>query len=155
MKKTLTFENEAINSWYIVLPNWTGGHGALAMVAGADILLGVLAKGKRFITLTINVDDNKGNFKAPKLFDFRLVSTGGGNYIVTDVWRGRYDHIDNFPFWLCGVTTFVFGNYPKEMYVTVDNISDTYNGETEDLQTKITFRGILTYIKSKVKQWAS
>lgn len=103
--------------WFVDLPEWTGGKGALAMVAGADDMLQMMAgengsevflrtniypcKDQPWDKLTlVNADNPEGE-------------SGGGNYVL-ETYMGNEV---NFPMWLCSVTRFVFGDLPKLIYI--------------------------------------
>lgn len=106
--KTLHFEKEK-GGWFIVLPEWTGSKADLAMVAGADKLLDVLALGANKVSLKVAqapIDD----FYRLTLKEY-TPKEGGAIYKT-------YGNKD-FPkeIWLCDVTKFVFAGYmPTELY---------------------------------------
>ena len=106
----LEFEKEDNGGWYIVLPEWPGPHSALAMVAGADLLLDTLNDGSNWVTLEVHtekIDDSF--FRLKRLFKI----AGGATYMVNSPkYKG--------PAWLCEVTKFVFNNtLPKRIYFKV------------------------------------
>lgn len=45
MTEIITFERDPDQRWYAVVPLWEGERDALEMVAGADVMLGILSKG--------------------------------------------------------------------------------------------------------------
>lgn len=106
--KTLHFEKEK-GEWFIVLPEWKGSKNDLAMIAGADKLLDVLALGANKVSLKVAqapIDD----FYRLALKEYTL-KKGGAIYKT-------YGN-KNFPkeIWLCDVTKFVFAGYmPIELY---------------------------------------
>lgn len=109
----LAFVKEDNGGWYIDLPEWTGPHANLAMVAGSDDLLDhLLNTGNRVeievVKSDIPLDDMCGYFCC-KQIDMTL--TGGATYTVHGV-QG-FDRT----IWICPVTLFVLGEYPKYLYV--------------------------------------
>lgn len=105
--KTIKFQKERDNKWYVVLPEWTGVKEELEMVSGADIFCDILAQGNTTIYVTISVEPFEGyDYK----LDFVNHAGGGGDYHLTSEF---YD----FPVWLCHVIKFVFGYLPKTIYV--------------------------------------
>lgn len=103
MKLTFVKEN---NKWYIDLPEWTGDHEDLEMVAGADKLCEYFAQGKHKITVditTTNVFKRKGDIVLKKLF----TEYGGCTYNIID------DPIGIIDIWICEVTKYVLGKFPK------------------------------------------
>lgn len=112
----LSFEKIA-NRWYLIAPDWPGDHAELQMVAGADTLLDNLT-----IFDKINLElyaypfwmnewlNNKKKFikNNPNLRSFihaKQIKTTG-NYITDG----------GHKFWLCPVTLWLFGQYPKHFW---------------------------------------
>ncbi len=93
--------------WYIDLPEWQGPRANLEMVAGADTMLQVFAKGKERVNVTFT------NFETHEISpDLLLKHIGGGTYTVTRLNEKYPDAPDRM--WLCGVTKFVFkSDYPE------------------------------------------
>lgn len=98
--------------WYADLPKYIEDGGSkedLLMVSGADTWLDVLSECGSEITLQISVNS------FPE-FDAKLLYVGDvktpGDYIV-------YPNMHEM--WLCGVTEWVFGNYPQTIYYKVVN----------------------------------
>ncbi len=89
--------------WYVDLPNWPGTRADLEMVAGADELLELVGDGKPSVVLQVSVEPIEG-------YEV-LKHVGNGVY--------RTDFYEVPQVWLCAVTKFVFGNYPKEIYFKV------------------------------------
>lgn len=102
--RILKFKKEHDNRWYIDLPSWPGSHSALEMVAGADTLLDTLSEGSATVSLEVSTKEVDG-FQLLKRVRFKD--------------RGAaYTH-NGTPVWLCAVTIFVFGYFPKEIYFKV------------------------------------
>ena len=111
----LAFNREDDGGWYIDLPEWQGAHANLAMVAGADRLLEFVGCGDPRVEVEV-IKSNKpieefehGSeyFRCDQI-DQSLV--GGATYKV---------NLEGFgsTIWLCPVTLFVLGEYPKYLYV--------------------------------------
>ena len=112
----LAFVKEEDGGWYIDLPSWTGAHANLAMVAGSDLLLDFLLKdGNRVEVEVVKSDkplpeyDNDERFFRCEQIDMSLF--GGSTYEVYGLLG--FDHT----IWICPVTLFVLGEYPKYIYI--------------------------------------
>lgn len=124
--------------WYIDLPNWPWKRGNLAMVCGADMMLDLLSatpendKGLNRVKLHVKpasapVDHDtlqqmlKENWV--ELTQQESSLTGGATYTLKgkigadfkmkDYWTGESKPRT---LWLCPVTLFIFGEYPKYFY---------------------------------------
>jgi hypothetical protein len=103
------------NRWYIDLPEWKGLQSDLEMVEGADKMLDELSNNGTKITL--DVSDNysdKSNWEECvilELVEEYSPSLGGG---AEYVWGNKI-------IWLCDVTKFVFGEFPKYIVFGVVN----------------------------------
>ena len=109
----LAFVKEADGGWYIDLPQWTGAHANLAMVAGSDDLLDHLLKQDNRVEIEVvksakPLDDMWG-YLCCKQIDVSYL--GGATYTVHGV-QGFDKTI-----WICPVTLFVLGEYPKFIYI--------------------------------------
>ena len=115
-KYHLKFVKYEDNNWYIDLPNWPFEHENLEMVAGADKLCEELSNGKNFVNTTIITSY------------WQLRKKTAENYIKCSkswaklIWGGQYfipknniTTIDSI--WLCQVTLFVIGWWPKYIYI--------------------------------------
>jgi hypothetical protein len=103
------------NRWYIDLPEWNGIQADLEMVAGADTMLDELSNNDNEIIL--NISDNysdKDNWK---------------DYIMLERWK-KYSQLEGGGaeykwgdkiIWLCDVTKFVFGEFPKYIIFKIVN----------------------------------
>jgi hypothetical protein len=98
--KILSF-NKEYNNWYIDLPTWIGSKSALQMILGADVLLDILAEGKNTVTLNISLGEQVGYDVLVR----QSYNLAGADY--------KYNDMD---VWLCGVTIYVFGYFPKKIY---------------------------------------
>lgn len=125
-------------TWYIDLPEWPWRRENLAMVCGADKMLDLLAatpendKGPNQVRVEVRPTDTPvDNEELQKLLQAGYVElsqiksalTGGATYTlkgrigkdfkVKDYWTGE---MKPRTLWLCPVTLFVFGHYPKYFY---------------------------------------
>ena len=114
MEKQFTFYKEPDGRWYIDLPEWQGSKEDLEMVQGADRMLDLLSKGQDRIILMVSEQF---------ILDFQscLVKTsepetGGATYsghiVMDNVFIG-------IKIWLCYVTKFVYGYFPKTIYLKI------------------------------------
>ena len=133
----LTFVKDD-GTWYIDLPNWPWKRENLAMVCGADKMLDLLAatpqndKGQNRVRLQVKPsavpvapDVLQSMLKDDwlELTQVRSSLTGGATYTlkgkiaadfkVKDYWTGK---AKPRTLWLCPVTLFVMGEYPKYFY---------------------------------------
>jgi hypothetical protein len=110
----LTFVKQD-DRWYIDLPEWTGDHEDLEMVAGADRLCEYFAQGKDKITVDVvatNVFKRKGDIVLQKLFE----EYGGCTYDILD------DPTGILCLWICDVTQYVLGEFPK--YISIKHAKE-------------------------------
>lgn len=111
----LAFNREDDGGWYIDLPEWQGAHANLAMVAGADKLLEFVGCGDPHVEVEViksnelieELEHGPEYFRCDQI-DQSLF--GGATYNV---------NLDGFDsaMWLCPVTLFVMGEYPKYLYI--------------------------------------
>lgn len=119
MKKN-RFYKEEDGSWYIDLPNYPLAKANLAMICGADSLLDVLSKNTNEVYLAFSNDEIEG-------YDDILTRVnknglfGGATYFVENTYI-KYSYQGENTLWLCPITIYVFGHYPKKIYFKV--ISD-------------------------------
>jgi hypothetical protein len=127
--QVLSFVKEA-GIWYADLPEFLnsrlGTRSNLMMVDGSDTFLDLLCEGQPNVTLHISIKPFIGwQSKLQKiglgLNSHLLNSIGhasveyGAYYQVTKLQRQPYNH----RLWLCPVTEYVFGEYPKQIFLTV------------------------------------
>ena len=108
----LQFNHEDDGCWYIDFPNWPFDHHNLMMVAGADDLCAYMSnddKTARVSVIPSNKEENHPGYY--KLIQKEHGLTTGSTYDVTG--------LDDFQrdIWLCPVTLFVLGQYPKYIYI--------------------------------------
>ena len=108
----LQFNHEEDNCWYIDFPNWGFSHHNLMMVSGADKLCAFLSDDDKFAYVKVipakKEEDHPGY---AKLVQKSHSLFGGSTYQVTGL-EGFDREI-----WLCPVTLFVLGEYPKYIYL--------------------------------------
>jgi hypothetical protein len=108
---SLSFTKEKNLCWYIDLPNWPFAHQNLMMVCGADDLCDELSYDGEHTSIDVmisNKEENLPGYIQLKKIDSKLLA--GATYKVD----GSEDVKE---LWLCPVTLFVFGKYPKYIYI--------------------------------------
>lgn len=112
----LTFCKEDDGGWYVDFPDWPFDHHNLLMVDGADDLCELLSDDG--IMTEVFIRPAKQRERHEGYFELRQTEssiTGGSTYEVdNDEFRQRFNR-DTL--WLCPVTLFVLGQYPKYIYV--------------------------------------
>jgi hypothetical protein len=93
--------------WYADVNGWPGPKNMLLMVDGADVFLDHLSSKGEEITLNLSLDPKAGyevlNYIHPH-------PAGDGAYYMANM--NGCEH----KLWLCGVTEFVFGYMPEEVW---------------------------------------
>lgn len=93
--------------WYADVKGWPGPKGMLLMVDGADTFLDYLSNNGNEISLDLSLDPKQGY----DVLNYRYPHPGNdGAYYSTQM--SEDEHI----LWLCGVTEFVFGFMPEEVW---------------------------------------
>lgn len=113
-KYTLSFIKEENGCWYIDFKNWPFNHENLLMVAGADLLCEYFSNGDNKTT----VDIITSSYKINKLDKSYIRLNKKWAYLK---YGGQY-YLDNIinntnSVWICQVTLFVIGWWPKYIYV--------------------------------------
>lgn len=102
------------NVWYVDLPEWDGSKADLAMVLGADIMLDIISNNGTEVLTTISESKFEG---ASKLEYQKLAEDiGEGAYYLIESYNENKIDLSVF---LCNVTLFVFGHFPKEIFIKV------------------------------------
>lgn len=119
-------QDTPIKRWYYDFKYWGFDHANLEMVSGADKLCELYAKGKDEVTVEIIASKKKLNLN-PQLYDeFKAQDiiidglTHQGNFINSQLDKflyGRTYQKDYTTMWICPVTLFVLGRYPKYLYI--------------------------------------
>ncbi len=129
----LSFNREEEDRWFVDFPNWPWKKGNLEMVCGADKFLDLLSEGKDRVSIIAKATSEKldeAEFQQlmqdgwHELSQTQSSLTGGATYTV------RGNKAEQFmrqhpltgesmarTLWLCPVTLFVVGRYPKYFYV--------------------------------------
>lgn len=109
----LQFNHEEDGLWYVDFPNWPFDHHNLVMVAGANDLCAFLSDDNRVAKVDV-VPSKVERDDMPswaKLIQKDHSLTGGCTYEVIGLEGFERD------IWLCPVTLFILGTYPKYMYI--------------------------------------
>lgn len=113
IKYNLHFIKEDDGNWYIDLPEWPFNHHNLMMVAGADELCAFLNNDDTNTYVEVIPSD-----KHMVIPDYACLIrqnnpsiVGGATYSVTNLIGFEKD------IWICPVTLFVLGYYPKYIYI--------------------------------------
>lgn len=93
--------------WYADVPKWPGPKAMLLMVDGADTFLDFLSEPDEEITLSLSLDPVPGYHRLDYVHPH---PAGDGAYYLT------YMKGEPHKLWLCGVTEFVFGYMPEEIW---------------------------------------
>ncbi|MBO4813630.1 MAG: hypothetical protein J5523_01580 [Muribaculaceae bacterium] len=108
----LQFNHEEDGKWYVNFPGWPFDHHNLMMVAGADELCDFLSDDDAFAY--VDVVPSKRKIDKPGyacLVRGEHSLVGGSTYTATGLPGFERD------IWLCPVTLFVLGQYPKYIYI--------------------------------------
>ena len=101
--------------WFIDLPEWEGEKSDLQMVMGADVFCDMLSQGKNEVVITLSTEPFDGCDQLDFLYLGRLEGPeyGEGAWYELE----RYADVQlNVTMWLCDVTKYVFGDFPKQIY---------------------------------------
>ena len=111
--KKYKFYKETSGRWYIDLPEWTGAKEDLEMVSGADAMLDIMSEDSDKVEMYISTEE----FEGADVLDFNseAFELGDGAYYTLYYYKGINIHLT---MWLCGVTKFVFGNFPEKIYIS-------------------------------------
>jgi len=104
--------------WYIDLPDYLeagGSIGELQMIEGADIMLDVIAGTDDTVTLFISTEMFEG--ADVLILKEKCDPIKGGGYYFLAEFEGR---TLNQLMWLCGVTAYVLGDIPPNIYLKRD-----------------------------------
>lgn len=113
MKKLMRFYKED-NRWYADVPEWTGSKADLEMVLGADDMLDVVSfrGNEKWVTVS---DSASYAGQVPTLTMIKETPEDGGAEYTFNEWSCvKY----GYTVWLCGVLGFVFGDLPKNIYIS-------------------------------------
>lgn len=115
-----------IKLWYYDFQHWGFDKHNLLMISGADTLCELYAKGKDEVTVEIIASKKKLNLN-PQLYDEFVAQdiiidgmTHQGKFIDSQLDKflyGRTYQKGHTQMWICPVTLFVLGRYPKYIYI--------------------------------------
>ena len=126
-KYTLHFiaENDTpIKRWYYDFKHWGFDHNNLEMVSGADTLCELYAKGKDEVT--VNIIASRTTLEKYKNMDYdefiaEPLPKEWTSWKDNFLWGRNYTSTDGngktTRMWICPVTLFVLGRYPKYLYI--------------------------------------
>ena len=112
-----------IKRWYYDFPHWGFNHGHLEMVAGADRLCELYANGKDEVTVNIIATNKKAKqYNKNEVDEFIAEEQQKGTKFIDKLIYGRtYTSVNEngnlITMWICPVTLFVLGRYPKYIYI--------------------------------------
>ena len=110
----LKFNHEEDGCWYIDFPGWPFDHHNLMMVAGANDLCSALSDNDLNVKVKAIPTQKEKDLESEGYIKLTQIESGlttGSTYTVTGL-EGFNRNI-----WLCPVTLFVFGKYPKYIYL--------------------------------------
>lgn len=116
-------EDFPIKRWYYDFPHWGFNHGHLEMVAGADALCELYANGKDEVTVNIIATNKKAKqYNKNEINEFIAEEPQKSTKFIDKLIYGRtYTSINEkgilTTIWICPVTLFVLGRYPKYIYI--------------------------------------
>ena len=133
----IQFNKEKDGCWYVDFPHWPFSHDNLAMVSGADKMLELLSDGDLFVRVSVIPA------KRQELHDdyIELEQTesslfGGSTYQVK--YEPFKERFKRDTLWICPVTLFVLGQYPKFIYVKrtdyKEAVESVFCGEKEEIK---------------------
>lgn len=111
MEKKLTFIKLA-KRWFVLLPDYPDNPMDLEMVSGADILCETFDENKNgFISITVSTKPLNSDELATNIIILNckeVYEEIGATYVKQD---------SDMEVWLCNVTKYVFGEFPKTIYI--------------------------------------
>lgn len=99
--------------WYADIPTWEGSKAELEMVEGADAMLDYISKGRERISLKLS--DTKFEGSDELRFIREANEYDNGAFYILNEYKGNEVNLN---MWLCDVTKFVFGDFPKIIYLS-------------------------------------
>ncbi len=101
--------------WFVDLPEWKGSRYDLQMVMGADSFLDILSQGESEKYVALSDEPFDGCYE--------LIFVGLGRIEGPEIGEGAWYKLENYlgidfrlQMWLCDVTKFVFGDFPRKIY---------------------------------------
>lgn len=112
----LRFSKEKDGCWYVDFPHWPFSHDNLAMVSGADKMLELLSEGDLFVRVSvIPAKKQEQHEEYIELEQTEHSLFGGSTYQVK--YGPFIKKFKRDTLWICPVTLFVLGRYPRFIYV--------------------------------------
>ena len=112
----LQFNKGKDGCWYVDFPHWPFSHENLAMVSGADKMLELLADGDLFVKVSVIPASKQQQHEGYiELIQTEHSLFGGSTYQV--MYEPFVNRFKRDTLWICPVTLFVLGRYPKYLYV--------------------------------------
>ena len=112
----IRFNKEKNGCWYVDFPHWPFSHDNLAMVSGADKMLELLSDGDLYVKVSVIPAKKKGHPDGYiELEQTEHSLFGGSTYQVK--YEPFIQRFKRDTLWICPVTLFVLGRYPKHIYV--------------------------------------
>lgn len=120
----ILFNKDKYGFWFVDFPHWPFSHDNLAMVSGADKMLALLADGDMSVKVSVIPAKKREQHEGyVELRQTEHTLLGGSTY-ETD-WEPFITRYKRNTIWICPVTLFVLGRYPKFIYVTkIENQED-------------------------------
>ena len=117
----LQFNKEQNGCWYVDFPHWPFSHDNLAMVSGADKMLELLSDGDSFVKVSVIPAKKKEQYDGYiELEQTEHSLFGGSTYHVK--YEPFVERYKRDTLWICPVTLFVLGHYPKFIYVNKHHV---------------------------------
>lgn len=117
--------DSTIKRWYYDFKHWGFRHGNLEMVDGADDLCELYANGQNEVTVNIICTEKPQSHPTTVYDEFiaEPLPKEWTSWKDKYIWGRNYTHVDpndedkTTKMWICPVTLFVLGRYPKYIYI--------------------------------------
>lgn len=117
--------DSTIKRWYYDFKHWGFEHGNLEMVSGADDLCELYANGQNEVTVNIICTEKPQSYSTTIYDEFiaEPLPKEWTSWKDKLIWGRNYTHVDpndenkTMRMWICPVTLFVLGRYPKHIYI--------------------------------------
>ena len=136
----LQFNKEKNGCWYVDFPHWPFSHDNLAMVSGADKMLELLSDGDLLVKVSViptNKQQQHEGYIELRQTEHSLL--GGSTYQV--MYEQFVNRFKRDTLWICPVTLFVLGQYPKFIYVNrtdyKEAVESVFCGEKEEIKEAV------------------
>lgn len=106
----------AYRRWYYHFPLWGFSHDNLEMVSGAELMCERYSDDGK--TAIVDIIASRKDLGDIPLYDhFKAIDDLRGKPLIDRIILGRNYRGDKGDFWICPVTLFVLGRYPKHLYI--------------------------------------